>query len=98
MEGMPRVHLSVIGPLSPPTNESMCLQDFLRSVEGHFRECNRARSEADPAEGRRGVGLRPTESAPNLRINLPTMPAPGRSTPREREVNGMRVVSPQMLG
>lgn len=76
----------------------MGLRDFLHGVKGRFRDHSRARSEASPAEGWGGVGLRSTESTPNLRTGPPTPSVPGPSILRKQEAIGMRLVRSQMLG
>jgi hypothetical protein len=74
----------------------MGLRDLLCLPRGYRRKKSKARSEIGPAENPNNVdlvALRPTGSAPDLRIGDSNLPAPGPSMSHDLESHSMRTVS-----
>ena len=73
-------------------SDKMKLLKYLCLPKSYRRERSKARSEIGPIEGQSGAGLavlRPTESAPDLRIGTSTVPAPSPLVLSNQESNGM---------
>jgi len=84
-------HTAILRRLS----DKMKLLKFLCLPKGHRRARSVARSEIGPIEGQGGADLavlRPTESAPDLRIGTSTLPKPGPLIHRNQESDGMQIV------
>ena len=75
--------------------DKMKLLKFLCLPKGHRRARSVARSEIGPIEGEGGADLavlRPTESAPDLRIGTSTLPKPSPLIHRNQESDGMPTI------
>ena len=86
-------HLLSYHHLHRPSDDMKLLR-FLCLPKSHRRARSKARSEIGPTEDQSGADPvvripRPTESAPDLRIGISTLPTPSPLTSRDQESNSM---------
>lgn len=79
----------------PRPRDSMKLPKLLHLPKTWRRNRSKARSEVDPVQGQSEVDLgapRRTESTPDLRVGISSVPAPSPLAPPDRESNGMGAI------